>query len=438
MSKLQKALRKANEELSRREFLKALGIGTGTLALTPFSTSLFKITSPPQTSNIDADQVDGLELVTDTLSNRPSAGTPGRLFYATDGQGVYYDNGSSWNQVSAGVTLSLDTDTTLNSQTIKIVVYEDTDGDGTAENAQYINLGNGTNNYQLDQLNGSTGNTIWLRTILDTTSLTSTPILKQASTNNPNETFTGATALNNARDATAVNHENISNTDHTNATTVKKGPRYGDVHPLNDPSNSLVGWWPLHTSGSTAPDLSGNGNDGSVTGTTQVAGLRGLPARDFDGSDDYVDTTLTSVGTPLSFCAWYKYSSDGDIVAKRQNSGDYAGWELKSFSGDLEWNVVETSGTNANVRPPFALDDGKWHHLVGTWDGSTAVVYADGSQIASTSNNISVSNTSPTRIGARDGPNKYVGGYIADVRVYDRALSSSEVRTLAEWGGISV
>ncbi len=41
----------------------------------------------------------------------------------------------------------------------------------------------------------------------------------------------------------------------------------------------LVGHWPLHTDGGTAPDLSGNGNHGSVTGTTRVSGKGGLTGK---------------------------------------------------------------------------------------------------------------------------------------------------------------
>ena len=50
----------------------------------------------------------------------------------------------------------------------------------------------------------------------------------------------------------------------------------------------LVGWWPLNEySGSTAYDLSGNDNHGSLnSGVTQgVAGKGGLTSYSFDGSD---------------------------------------------------------------------------------------------------------------------------------------------------------
>lgn len=109
-----------NESVSRRSFLKLLGVGAGSLALssTGLAASLSSGTTigsntawhagnDGSSSGLIADQVDGHEILTDTLSNRPSAGTSGRLFYATDGEGVFHDNGSSWEQVSAKVSSTL-------------------------------------------------------------------------------------------------------------------------------------------------------------------------------------------------------------------------------------------------------------------------------------------------------------------------------------------
>ncbi|NMJ76764.1 twin-arginine translocation signal domain-containing protein [Nanohaloarchaea archaeon] len=49
----------ADRDLTRRKFLKMLGIGTGGLALSSSAAGLFKITDQPQTSTINADTIDG-------------------------------------------------------------------------------------------------------------------------------------------------------------------------------------------------------------------------------------------------------------------------------------------------------------------------------------------------------------------------------------------
>jgi hypothetical protein len=52
----------ADRDLTRRKFLKMLGIGTGGLALSSSAAGLFKITDQPQTSTINADTVDNFDI----------------------------------------------------------------------------------------------------------------------------------------------------------------------------------------------------------------------------------------------------------------------------------------------------------------------------------------------------------------------------------------
>ncbi|MFB6245521.1 MAG: PKD domain-containing protein, partial [Candidatus Nanohaloarchaea archaeon] len=54
-------------------------------------------------SGLDADSVDSHDISSGSLANRPSAGVSGRLYVTTDGNGVFYDDGSSWSQVSGKV-----------------------------------------------------------------------------------------------------------------------------------------------------------------------------------------------------------------------------------------------------------------------------------------------------------------------------------------------
>lgn len=56
----------------------------------------------------------------------------------------------------------LKADVTLNGQTVTATVYEDTDGDGTAENQESWELDDGVYHYQLRTLTGGTGNDYWV------------------------------------------------------------------------------------------------------------------------------------------------------------------------------------------------------------------------------------------------------------------------------------
>jgi redox-regulated HSP33 family molecular chaperone len=60
-----------------------------------------------------------------------------------------------------GVSGDMVANTTLNSQTAEVTVFEDTDSDGNAENTQKVTLSDGENGYTLSNLQLSTGNEYW-------------------------------------------------------------------------------------------------------------------------------------------------------------------------------------------------------------------------------------------------------------------------------------
>ena len=78
-------------------------------------------------------------------------------------------------------------------------------------------------------------------------------------------------------------------------------------------------------------------------------------------------------------------------------------------------------------------EDGKWHLLTGTFDGSTATIYIDGVQKNSTSVTYNTG-SSVLDIGRAVTGSYYLTGALDDVRVYNRALSSSEVKELYNMG----
>ena len=59
-------------------------------------------------------------IVRDIIANRPAAGIPGRLFYATDTLQLYRDNGSTWDTYSAAAGGS-GTVTTTGSPQLRVI-----------------------------------------------------------------------------------------------------------------------------------------------------------------------------------------------------------------------------------------------------------------------------------------------------------------------------
>jgi hypothetical protein len=188
----------------------------------------------------------------------------------------------------------------------------------------------------------------------------------------------------------------------------------------------LIGWWPLHeNSGSTARDLSGNGNHGSLNGgvTQGVAGKGGLTAYSFDGNDDYVTLGDTVIPTgQYSIGLWVKPQEAKRNGLVKQNN-DYLEF---TDSGD-NFYMWTDSGINLSSE---SLPYDRWHHCVISVGDTTTEMYVNGAHQATseTSGNF---RSGTTQIGSWPGN---LNGCMADFRLYNRALNPSEIQTLYEWG----
>lgn len=76
--------------------------------------------------------------------------------------------------VSAVATVDANVGT---NTTATLVVYEDTSGDGTANNTQTINLNDGSNTYNLTNLSGGTGNDYWMNIKLENSNVEKTAVI---------------------------------------------------------------------------------------------------------------------------------------------------------------------------------------------------------------------------------------------------------------------
>jgi len=208
------------------------------------------------------------------------------------------------------------------------------------------------------------------------------------------------------------------------------------VFPLE---KGLVLWFPFDDrSGATAYDRSGKRNNGVLYGPTWVAGRRGS-ALSFDGTSAYVNCgkkATLDLTSALTILAWVKA---GDFTAERCIvSKSYAAYELKFYSSRF---VFECSVGGVDV---WAKADGlvpvtgTWYHVAWTYDSTTHKLYIDGVSYtptfgagAGTTGPIDA-NTEDVHIGCRPGPSLFWDSIIEEVRLYNRALSSAEIKRLYE------
>jgi len=153
-----------------------------------------------------------------------------------------------------------------------------------------------------------------------------------------------------------------------------------------------AGYWRLGdvTAGS-CPDSSGNNNPAVVTGTiAPTQGFPGTKAAYFVNSTAYATTAAFTFAVPSAWSleVWFNTSALGNNVAL-MSGGSFAqnshqGFNLILFSDNniyFDWgNGTVRNRVNTTTAPVTA---NTWHHVVGTYDGTTSKLYLDGSLVAS-------------------------------------------------------
>ena len=175
-------------------------------------------------------------------------------------------------------------------------------------------------------------------------------------------------------------------------------------------------------------DLSANGNNGELVNGVGYSGDN-FGSLVFDGVNDYVNCLAQSSGS---------FTQSGWI--KTNNVSTYrsiVSWGEHSPQKDRTlWLQVSTGraalyfyGTGDNmITGTKNCADNNWHYVVGTWDGTTGKVYVDGYLENSGSLTTSAYTYSSTNIGRNISGNYLWNGNIAQVSIYNRALTAQEIQ----------
>jgi hypothetical protein len=177
-------------------------------------------------------------------------------------------------------------------------------------------------------------------------------------------------------------------------------------------------------SGTTWTDLSGSGNNGTLTNGPTFNSANGGSIV-FDGVNDRIECGTFSVPF-LTVSTWvYKTTSaTNQGICRKQN-----GWAVSQYNGTLQV-APGTSWTFYNTGYTIPLNT--WVNIVYTYSGTGAAgsqtVYINGSNIYSTSAGSGAisSNGNSVRIGFDDN-NWWWNGRIAQVSIYNRALTAAEI-----------
>lgn len=210
-------------------------------------------------------------------------------------------------------------------------------------------------------------------------------------------------------------------------------------------SAALIGHWKFDEgTGTSVADSSGNGTSGTLSGTNLPTWSADVPpgsftnpySLDFSRTGDVVTITWPSLlnfsGTATrSFSFWYKPTGNGENA-----SGNYD--RIMSWSGDA-FEIAGTLGDitvhrlafyDGNWRDTgYDMTPGTWYHITFTYDGTNVKLYVDDTvKFSGTSAGRDINGT--MYIGLRHTGDEGINGRIDDFRIYDTALTTTQIANL--------
>jgi len=167
----------------------------------------------------------------------------------------------------------------------------------------------------------------------------------------------------------------------------------------------------------------------------------------FDGVDDYVyisgsdsiSSNLAITGA-ITLSVWTKFNDIGTnraIMGRgryRSSNGDYGyGISRRNDTNAIKFDTYSTT-TRDTLDSLFIFNDSSWHLITATWDGTTNTngkkIYIDGILDAQSTSLISTMGQPSYQfmIGVTAANTYFFNGLIDDVRIYNMAISISQIK----------
>jgi len=223
--------------------------------------------------------------------------------------------------------------------------------------------------------------------------------------------------------------------------------------------SDLIAHWTFdEKEGTSFGDSSGNGSSGTLNNMEpSVAWVSGkiLGALRFDGIDDYATIPHTNainigaVGESYSISFWFNRSGvpkfERFLIGKREGTGGPSPFEFLIDQGPYITFKITDGIKTPFIRPPKTISGNGWNQIVGVRNADTdkIYIYINGEEGVGTdtekglsvfdTTTLSIQNEHAIRINRTrepDGLFRYDRFNIDDVRIYNRALSESEIKVM--------
>lgn len=168
-------------------------------------------------------------------------------------------------------------------------------------------------------------------------------------------------------------------------------------------------------------------------------------AYNFSGSGQNLFSTSTPVtATPLTLACWMNKTAattTGILTAIFwDGAGSWYAFYLAAGSAangqKVGINLANNNSFGAGANATTTYTTGTWHHACGVFTSSTSrTVYMDGGNSATDTSSVTPTNLNSVNIGAarrQTVTDNYFDGSIAEVGIWDAALTQAEVGALAD------
>lgn len=212
--------------------------------------------------------------------------------------------------------------------------------------------------------------------------------------------------------------------------------------------NNISAYWkfdeeydPMYPSW-TALDSTGNGNNAPTGNVIIGVGVIGN-CYDFRGiSSSVIVGDKLKFTSAFSFSFWFKNTANGSEQYFIEHTGYDGAWKGYRFTiyetGSI--GIMLADGNNSHVLDvaySSLKNDGNWHHVVVTFNGSIVYVYLDGVKNSGWSWPYTLAYVSPGTnmlIGVGFGSVLYLNGELDEIGAWERALTDSEAAELYNTG----
>jgi hypothetical protein len=225
--------------------------------------------------------------------------------------------------------------------------------------------------------------------------------------------------------------------------------------PAGSVSAGLVAHWPFDEgSGTTAVDATGGGGNATLTGgAAWGTGVSGGGLQ-FNGSAKYAAIENGPVvqlrsASAFTVAVWVSIqnTAGGLVLYHGEGCSAWASWFLgvggpesdaPRQEGNLVFGVRSSNGSAyASVATPLVSD--QWIHVAATYDATTLRLFIDGQEVGNVDAPQPYNNTNRLYIGGDPGCNgrNWLTGMIDDLRIYDEALSATQIQAVEGDAGAS-